>query len=98
MPRRPWDGRSGLELALEQKTSELGDGLPVPFGDEEVQSWLDLMQVLSTSEHPYPEAIALILLASGGAPTEEADGGYCKMTGFVAIATDARTLLCEQIG
>jgi hypothetical protein len=42
MPRRPWDGRSVAELASEQKTSELGDVLPVLFGDEEVQSWLVL--------------------------------------------------------
>jgi hypothetical protein len=34
--RHPWDGRSGAELAPEWKTSELGDGLPVPRGDKEV--------------------------------------------------------------
>jgi hypothetical protein len=71
----------GAELASERKTSELGDGLPVPFGDEEVQSWLDSMQLLSPSEHPYPEASALILLASGGATTEEAGGGCCEIDG-----------------
>jgi hypothetical protein len=71
MPRRPWDGRSGAELASERKTSELGDELLVPFSDEEVQSCLDSMQLLSSSEHPYPEASALILLACGGAMTEE---------------------------
>jgi hypothetical protein len=71
--------RSESELASERKTSELGDGLLVPYGDEEVQSWLDSMQLLSPSEHPYPEASALILLAGGGATTEEAGKGCCKM-------------------
>ena len=79
MPRRPQDGRSGAELAPKRKTSELGDGLPIPFGDEEVQSWLNSMQVLSPSEHLYAEASALILLDGGGATTEEAGGGCCKM-------------------
>jgi hypothetical protein len=81
MPRRPWDGRSGAELASERKTSELEDGLPVPFGDEEVQSWLDSMQLLSPSEHPYPEASALIIIASGGATAKEVGGGCCEMDG-----------------
>ena len=81
MPRHPWDGRSRAELAPERKTSELGDGLPVPFGDEEVQSWLDSMQLLSPSEHPYPEASTLILLAGGSATTEETSGGCCEMDG-----------------
>jgi hypothetical protein len=92
MPRRPWDGRSVAELASEKKTSELGDKLPVLFGDEEVQSWLDSMQLLSPSEHPYLEASALILLAGGGATIEEVGTGCCEMDGVVA-----RTL-CEQIG
>ena len=70
-----------MGLASEWKTSELGDGLPAPFGDEEVQSWLDSMQLLSPSEHPYPEASALILLAGGGATAEEADEGCCEMDG-----------------
>ena len=80
------------EFAPKRKTSELGDGLPVPRGDEEVQSWLDSMQLLSPSEHPYLEASALILLAGGGATIEEVGTCYCEMDGVVA-----RTL-CEQIG
>jgi hypothetical protein len=79
MPRRPWDGRSRVELTSERKTSELGDGLPVPFGNEEVQSWLDSMQLLSLSEHPYPEASALVLLTGGGATPEKASGDCCEM-------------------
>jgi hypothetical protein len=59
----------GAELALEQKTSELGDGLAVPRDDEEVQSWLDSMQLLLPS--------ALILLAGGSATAEEAGRGCC---------------------
>jgi hypothetical protein len=65
----------------EQKTSELRDGLPVPRGDEEIQSWLDSMQLLSPSEHPYLEASVLILLVGGGATAEEAGEGCCKMQG-----------------
>jgi hypothetical protein len=58
-----------LELASERKTSELGDRLTVPFGDdEEVQS-----------EHPYLEASALTLLAGDGATAEEVGRGCCKM-------------------
>jgi hypothetical protein len=56
------------------------------------------MQLLSPSEHPYQEASTLILLAGGGATTKEAGGDCCEMDGFVARATAARTLLCEQIG
>jgi hypothetical protein len=79
MPRRPWDVRSEAELASERKTSELGDGLPVPYGDEEVQSWLDSMQLLSPSEHPYPEASALILLVGAGATAKEEGKGCCEI-------------------
>jgi hypothetical protein len=79
MPRRPWDGRSRAELASERKTSELGDGLLVAFADKEVQSWLDSMQLLSPSEHPYPEASALILLIGGDVTVEEAGRGCCEM-------------------
>jgi hypothetical protein len=82
----------------ERKTSKLGDRLPVPFGDEEVWSWLDSMQLLSPSGHPYPEASALILLVGGDATTKEAGGGCCEMDEVVARATATRTLLCEQIG
>jgi hypothetical protein len=81
MPRRPWDGRSGAKLAPKRKTSELRDVVPVPRADAEVQSWLDSMQLLSPSEYPYLEASALILLAGGGATTEEADEGCCEMDG-----------------
>jgi hypothetical protein len=69
----------GAEFAPKRKTSELGDGLPVPRGDKEVQSWLDSTQLLSPSEHPYPEASALTLLADGGATTEKTGGGCCEV-------------------
>ena len=81
MPRRPWDGRSGAELVAERKTSELGGRLSVPFGGEEVWSWLDSMQLLSPSGHIYPEVSALILLAGGDATTEEAGEGCYEMDG-----------------
>jgi hypothetical protein len=65
----------------ERKTSEQGDEILVPRGDEEVQSWLDSTQLLSPSEHPYLEASALILLVGGGATAEEAGRGCCEMDG-----------------
>jgi hypothetical protein len=86
--------RGAEELASEQKTSELGDGLPVPFGDEEVQSWLDSMQLLSPSEHPYPEASALILLAQVAMQRRKKRAEVvAKWMRFVARATCTRTLL-----
>jgi hypothetical protein len=39
------------------------------------------MQLLSPSEHPYPEASALIIIASGGATAKEVGGGCCEMDG-----------------
>jgi hypothetical protein len=38
-------------------------------------------RLLSPSEHPYPEASALILLVGGGATAEEAGRGCCEMDG-----------------
>jgi hypothetical protein len=79
----------GVELAPERKMSELGDRLSVPSGDEVVQSWMDSMQLLSLSEHPYLEAVQR---------WKKRAKVVVKWTGFVARATTAKTLLCEQIG
>jgi hypothetical protein len=65
-------------------------------GAHEIQSWLYSMQLLSPSEHLYPEASTLILLAGDGATTEEAAEVVAKWTGFVARTTVAEHCCADK--